>query len=62
MTQPWTGPFGVPAFDKVKVADFVPSMKQAMAEELAEVAAIASDFAKPNFEYTTCRPRKIWSG
>lgn len=53
MTQPWTGPFGgVPAFDKVKVADFVPAMKQAMAAELADVAAIAHNKAKPTFENT----------
>ncbi|OYU68856.1 MAG: peptidase M3 [Alphaproteobacteria bacterium PA2] len=53
MTQPWTGPFGgVPAFDKVKVSDFVPALKQAMAAELAEISAIAGNKAKPTFENT----------
>jgi len=53
MTQPWTGPFGgVPAFDKVKVSDFVPAMKQAMTAELAEVSAIAEARSLPTFENT----------
>ena len=53
MTQSWTGPFGgVPAFDKVKVSDFIPAMTQAMAAELAEVTAIAENKAAPTFENT----------
>jgi len=53
MTQAWTGPFGgVPAFDKVKVSDFIPAMTQAMAAELAEVTAIADNKAAPTFENT----------
>ena len=53
MTQAWTGPFGgVPAFDKVKVSDFIPAMTQAMAAELAEVTAIANNKAAPTFENT----------
>lgn len=53
LTQPWTGPYGgVPAFDKVKVADFVPALTQAMAEERAEVDKIAAQTSKPDFENT----------
>jgi len=53
MTQAWTGPFGgVPAFDKVKVSDFIPAITQAMAAELAEVTAIANNKAAPTFENT----------
>ena len=53
MTQAWTGPFGgVPAFDKVRVSDFIPAMTQAMAAELAEVTAIANNKAAPTFENT----------
>jgi peptidyl-dipeptidase Dcp len=49
----WTGPFGgVPAFDKVKVADFKPALEAAMAEELREVDAIANNPAAPSFENT----------
>ena len=53
MTQTWTGPYGgIPAFDKVKVPDFLPSIAQAMAEELAEIDAIAKTPAPPTFENT----------
>ena len=41
LTQKWSGPFGgVPAFDKVKVADFKPALEAAMAKNLAEIDAI----------------------
>ena len=50
---PWTGPHGgVPAFDKIKVADFKPALEVAMAENLAEVAAIANNPQAPTFENT----------
>jgi peptidyl-dipeptidase Dcp len=49
----WTGPHGgVPPFDRVRVADFVPAFEAAMAENLAEVERIASDPAAPTFENT----------
>ena len=53
MVKAWTGPYGgVPAFDQVKVSDFVPAMEEAMAAELADIAAITSTKAAPNFENT----------
>ena len=53
LTKAWTGPYGgVPAFDQVKIGDFVPAMKEAMALELAEVETITSNKAPPNFENT----------
>lgn len=49
----WTGPHGgVPAFDKVKVADFKPALETAMARNLAEIDAIAANTAAPTFENT----------
>ena len=49
----WEGPYdGVPPFDRVKVADFKPALKAAMAENLGEVQKIANDPAAPNFENT----------
>jgi peptidyl-dipeptidase Dcp len=49
----WTGPYGgVPAFDKVKIADFKPAIEAAMAENRAEIAAIANNPAKPTFKNT----------
>ena len=53
LLAPWTGPFGgVPPFDKVQVADFIPASETAMAEELREIDAIATNPAPPTFENT----------
>ena len=76
LLAPWTGPYGgVPAFDKVKVADFVPALTAAMAQERAEVEAIANAKSAPTFENTIAALEKsgranyrvqtyyyIWSG
>jgi peptidyl-dipeptidase Dcp len=49
----WTGPYGgLPPFDKVKVSDFKPALEAAMAENLAEIDAIANDKAAPTFQNT----------
>jgi peptidyl-dipeptidase Dcp len=53
LSAPWTGPYGgVPPFDKVKVQDVKPALEAAMAEQLAEVDAIAGDAAAPSFDNT----------
>lgn len=53
MLAPWGGSHGgVPAFDKVRVADFKPALKAAMAENLTEINAIANSPAAPTFENT----------
>ncbi len=53
LTEKWTGPFGgVPAFDKVKIADFKPALEAAMEENLREVEAIANQTAAPTFDNT----------
>jgi peptidyl-dipeptidase Dcp len=53
LLAPWGGPHGgVPAFDKVKVADFKPALEAAMAENLAEIATIANNPAAPTFDNT----------
>ncbi|WP_210518537.1 M3 family metallopeptidase [Hymenobacter terricola] len=53
LLAPWGGPHGGgPAFDKVKVADFKPALETAMAENLAEINAIATNPAAPTFENT----------
>lgn len=49
----WEGKFGgVPAFDRIKVADFKPALEAAMAEKLSEVQRIAISAAAPTFENT----------
>src|SRR5262245_10201120 len=53
LTEKWVGPYGgVPPFDKIKVADFKPALETAMAENLAEIDAIANNPAAPTFENT----------
>lgn len=49
----WEGPFGgVPAFDRVEVPLFKPALEEGMAEQLAEIEAIANNAAAPTFENT----------
>jgi peptidyl-dipeptidase Dcp len=53
LTAPWTGPYGgVPPFDRVKVEGLQPALEAAMAEDLAEIGAIAGDPAPPTFDNT----------
>ncbi len=53
LTKTWTGPYGgVPAFDQVKVGDFVPAFTEAMAAERAEIDAIVANKAAPSFDNT----------
>ena len=51
LEQPQT-PFGVPAFDQVKLEHYVPAFEAAIAEQKAEVEAIANNEAEPTFENT----------
>ncbi len=49
----FTGPYGgVPAFDKMDLADLKPALEKGMAINLAEVEAIANNPAPPTFENT----------
>ena len=53
LTEKWGGPYGgVPAFDKVKIADFRPAIEAAMSENLAEIDAIVGSKVAPTFENT----------
>ncbi len=53
LLAPWTGPFGgVPPLDSVRIEHFKPALEAAMAENLAEVEAIAGDPRPPDFENT----------
>ena len=60
---PWTGPYGgTPPFDRVAVADFVPAAEAAMAEELREVDAIATNPAFPPTSTGSSRTMRSSSG
>ena len=49
----WTGPYGgVPPLDRVEVSMFLPALRQGMAEELAQVEAIAQNSEPPTFDNT----------
>ena len=49
----WEGPYGgVPPFDRVQIPLFKPALEAAMAEQLAEIDAIAKNPAAPDFENT----------
>jgi len=49
----WTGPYeGVPAFDKVKLEELKPALEQGMANNLAEIEAIANNPEPPTFANT----------
>ncbi|MBY0422929.1 MAG: M3 family metallopeptidase [Parvularculaceae bacterium] len=49
----WSGPYGgVPAFDKVKVEDFVPAIDVAIAAAKSDIDAIVNAKSAPTFENT----------
>jgi peptidyl-dipeptidase Dcp len=49
----WTGPHsGVPAFDRMNLADLRPALEEGMAKALAEIDAIANNSEPPTFENT----------
>ena len=49
----WTGPYGgLPAFDRVRTADFLPAFETAIAADKADVDAIAAQTAPPSFANT----------
>jgi peptidyl-dipeptidase Dcp len=49
----WQGPYGgVPPFDKVQVPQFKPALEAGMAQNLAEIQAIAASKEAPTFENT----------
>lgn len=53
LLQQWTGPYGgVPAFDKMQVADVQSAVEQGMKDNLEEIDAIANSTEAPTFENT----------
>ena len=51
LNQPET-PFGVPAFDQIKLDHYLPAFEKAIAEQKEEVDAIVNNEAEPTFENT----------
>lgn len=53
LLEEWTGPYGgVPAFDKMNIANIKPAFEKAMALNLAEIDEITSNSEAPTFENT----------
>jgi peptidyl-dipeptidase Dcp len=52
LLQPWTTPFGLPPFDRIRPEHFAPALEAAMASHRAEIDAIAADPAPPTFANT----------
>jgi peptidyl-dipeptidase Dcp len=53
LTRPWTGPYGgVPPWDQANPELFPGAFEAAIAEQRAEIDAIAADGASPSFENT----------
>jgi peptidyl-dipeptidase Dcp len=49
----WTGPYGgVPAFDRMEIADLEPALEAGMAMQLEEIDAIVNDPEPPTFDNT----------
>jgi peptidyl-dipeptidase Dcp len=48
----WKTPFGVPPFSEIKTGHYLPAFKVAIAQELAEVEAIAKNPKAPSFANT----------
>lgn len=52
LTETWTGPFGLPPFDRLRAAHFPPALDRGMAEHEAEIRTIADSGEPPSFANT----------
>ena len=60
LLQPWTGPYqGVPAFDKMQLADLTAALEQGMAAHLADIDKITANTEAPTFENTIVALEKV---
>src|SRR6266550_5950036 len=50
--ETWTTPFGAPPFDRIRPEHFPPAFDRGMAEQIAEIGAIAGGAASPTFADT----------
>ena len=52
LLAPWTAPFGAPPFAEIEAEHFRPAIEIGLAEERAEIAAIAGNPDEPSFANT----------
>ncbi len=50
--QEWDTPYGIPPFEKIKVADYMPAVKEGIRLQEAEIQAIVDNPDAPDFENT----------
>ena len=46
----WDTPYGIPPFEKIKLADYIPAVKAGIEAQQAEIAAIVASQEAPDFE------------
>ena len=50
--QEWDTPYGIPPFDKIEIADYMPAVKEGIRLQEAEIQAIVDNQEAPDFENT----------
>ncbi len=48
----WNTPYGIPPYDEIEIDDYIPAIKEGIAQQEKEVAAITSNTEAPTFENT----------
>ena len=48
----WDTPYGIPPYDKIRIGDYIPAIKEGIKQQEAEIAAITSNTEAPTFENT----------
>lgn len=48
--QEWDTPYGIPAFDKIELCDYMPAIKEGIKQQDAEIAAIIDNPEEPSFQ------------
>lgn len=48
----WNTPYGIPPYDKIKVSDYLPAIKEGIKQQQAAIDAITSNQEAPSFENT----------
>ena len=52
LLEDWTTPYGVPPFDKIQTADYLPAIDSGIAQQRAEIRAIKENAEAPTFDNT----------
>ena len=50
--EDWDTPYGIPPYDKITVADYIPAIEAGIKQQAAEIDAITNNPDEPTFENT----------